>query len=111
VHGDTTSAVAGALAAFHLQVPVTHVEAGLRTHLQLSPFPEELNRQLIARIAVFNLAPTEASKENLIREGIPSSQIFVTGNTGIDAVRWAAGRDTPYGDPVLDGLDETRRVV
>jgi UDP-N-acetylglucosamine 2-epimerase (non-hydrolysing) len=111
VHGDTTSAVAAAVAAFHLRIPVAHVEAGLRTHSSLSPFPEELNRQLIARISAFNLAPTESSLENLIHEGVHADQIFVTGNTGIDTVMWAAGLDLPYADPLLDGLDDDRRVV
>jgi UDP-N-acetylglucosamine 2-epimerase (non-hydrolysing) len=91
VHGDTSSALAAALAAFNLRIPVTHVEAGLRTRSTLSPFPEELNRQLIARIASFHLAPTTTNEENLVRERVPDDQVFVTGNTGIDALRYAAG--------------------
>ena len=91
VHGDTTSAMAAALAAFHLRIPVMHVEAGLRTGgLNLTPFPEELNRRLISKIACFHFAPTATNQENLIRENIPEHQIFVTGNTGIDALRWAS---------------------
>ncbi|WP_329113952.1 non-hydrolyzing UDP-N-acetylglucosamine 2-epimerase [Streptomyces sp. NBC_01465] len=111
VHGDTSSAAAAALAAFHLRLSVNHIEAGMRTHSTLSPFPEELNRQLIARIAAFHLAPTTLGKQNLIREGIDSDRILVTGNTGIDAVLWAAEQETEYGDPVLDGLDPHTRVV
>jgi UDP-N-acetylglucosamine 2-epimerase (non-hydrolysing) len=99
VHGDTSSAMAAALAAFHLRIPVVHVEAGLRTGgTILSPFPEELNRQLISCLAAFNLAPTWVNAENLIRETIPGSQIFVTGNSGIDALQWAAGLQVPYAD-------------
>ncbi|MEV3853784.1 UDP-N-acetylglucosamine 2-epimerase (non-hydrolyzing) [Streptomyces sp. NPDC050095] len=111
VHGDTSSAAAAALAAFHLRLSVNHIEAGMRTHSTLSPFPEELNRQLIARLAAFHLAPTTLSKQNLIREGIDSDRILVTGNTGIDAVLWAAEQQTDYGDPVLDALDPHTRVV
>jgi UDP-N-acetylglucosamine 2-epimerase (non-hydrolysing) len=111
VHGDTTSAVAGALCAFHLQIPVAHVEAGLRTHLTRTPFPEELNRQLIARIATFHLAPTTTNAESLVLEGVHAEQIFVTGNTGIDAIRWVAGKHVPYGIPALDNLDERTRLV
>ena len=96
VHGDTTSAAAAALCAFHLRMPIGHVEAGLRTHLTHSPFPEELNRQLISRIASFHLAPTAESGVNLIREGVPHYAIFVTGNTAIDAIQWSAGLKAPY---------------
>ena len=91
VHGDTSSALAAALAAFNLRIPVGHVEAGLRTFSTMTPFPEELNRQLIARIAAFHLAPTSVNGENLVREGVRYEQVFVTGNTGIDALRHAAG--------------------
>jgi UDP-N-acetylglucosamine 2-epimerase (non-hydrolysing) len=99
VHGDTSSALAAAIAAFNLRIPVIHVEAGLRTRLTLSPYPEELNRQVIARIASFHLAPTTANEENLIQESVPHDQIFVTGNTGIDALRFAAGLDVEFDDP------------
>ncbi len=113
VHGDTSSAMAAALAAFHLRIPVVHVEAGLRTGgSTLSPFPEELNRQLISCIASFHLAPTAANAEDLIRENIPNQQIFVTGNTGIDALRWAAELQLPYADPRVDEADRSdARVV
>lgn len=86
VHGDTTSSMAAAMAAFYLQIPVGHVEAGLRTYNLNSPFPEELNRQFTSRIATFHFAPTERAKQNLLEEKVPESQIFVTGNTVIDAL-------------------------
>ncbi|NNC11278.1 UDP-N-acetylglucosamine 2-epimerase (non-hydrolyzing) [Planctomonas sp. JC2975] len=113
VHGDTTSAAAGALAAFHLHIPVAHVEAGLRTSDILSPYPEELNRQLISRIASFHLAPTYRNEENLVREGVRHGKVFVTGNTAIDALMWAAGLHVPYDAPELADLedDEETRVV
>ncbi len=113
VHGDTSSAAAAALAAFHLRIPVAHVEAGLRTHMTASPFPEELNRQLIARIAAFHLAPTSVSEENLILEGVRYEQIFVTGNTAIDALLWASDLDAPSGVPEVDAIlrDPARRLV
>jgi UDP-N-acetylglucosamine 2-epimerase (non-hydrolysing) len=104
VHGDTSSALAAALAAFHMRMPVIHVEAGLRTGLNLSPFPEELNRRLISCIAALHLAPTATNQENLVRENIPVNQIFVTGNTGIDALHWATWLQTPFDDPALQEL-------
>lgn len=113
VHGDTSSAFAAALASFHLRIPVTHVEAGLRTGgLNLTPFPEELNRQLISCIAAFHLAPTTRNKENLVRESIPADQIFVTGNTGIDTLHWAAGLDLPFRDPrVAEWYEDDNPIV
>lgn len=101
VHGDTTSAFAAALAAFHLRIPVVHVEAGLRTGFNLTPFPEEMNRLLLTRIAAFHLAPTSHNLENLVRENVPAGQIFITGNTGIDALEWAAGLDVEFEDPEI----------
>lgn len=86
VQGDTTTALCGALAAFYQKIPVAHLEAGLRTHNIYSPWPEELNRQLITRISQFHFAPTESSKHNLLLEGIEESNISVTGNTVIDAL-------------------------
>jgi UDP-N-acetylglucosamine 2-epimerase (non-hydrolysing) len=86
VQGDTTTAFAAALAAFYARIPVAHVEAGLRTHEMYSPYPEELNRQLVSRIASISFAPTEHSKRNLVAEGINPSTILVTGNTVIDAL-------------------------
>jgi UDP-N-acetylglucosamine 2-epimerase (non-hydrolysing) len=86
VQGDTTTAMMSALAAFYLQIPVAHVEAGLRTYNPMAPWPEEMNRQIIGRIADIHFAPTKNAKRNLINEKIPPDQIFVTGNTGIDAL-------------------------
>ncbi len=113
VHGDTSTAAAAALAAFHLRIPVAHVEAGLRTSDTLSPFPEEANRQLVSRLATFHFAPTFRNKGNLVREGVPYGRIFVCGNTAIDALQWAARLNEPYGDSALDDLetDETTRVI
>ncbi len=86
VHGDTTTSMAVALAAFYQQIPVGHVEAGLRTHNIYSPWPEEMNRQITGRIATYHFSPTPFSRENLLREGIDKSRILVTGNTVIDAL-------------------------
>lgn len=86
IQGDTTTSMMSALAAFYLQIPVAHVEAGLRTHNPLAPWPEEMNRQISGRIADIHFAPTENAKRNLINENVPPKQIFVTGNTGIDAM-------------------------
>ena len=86
VHGDTTTSTAAALAAFYQQIPVGHVEAGLRTHNIYSPWPEEMNRQITGRIATYHFAPTPLSRENLIAEGIATDKITVTGNTVIDAL-------------------------
>lgn len=107
VHGDTSSAMAAALAAFHLRIPVMHVEAGLRTGgLNLTPFPEELNRQLISCIACLHFAPTPRNLESLVHENIPVDQVFVTGNTGIDALRWASSLGVMPDDPALRALCE-----
>ena len=86
VHGDTTTSTAAALAAFYQQIPVGHVEAGLRTHNIYSPWPEEMNRQLTGRIATYHFAPTQLSKQNLLQEGVDEGHIIVTGNTVIDAL-------------------------
>lgn len=107
VHGDTSSAAAAALAAFNLQVPIVHVEAGLRTSNLLAPFPEEGNRQLISRLATLHLAPTNANRMNLLREGVDIDRIVVTGNTSIDMLRWALERQGREGyGPGLEGLPE-----
>lgn len=92
VHGDTTTSTAVALAAFYQQIPVGHVEAGLRTHDIYSPWPEEMNRQLTGRIATYHFAPTPLSRENLLLENIPDDRITVTGNTVIDALCWVVNR-------------------
>lgn len=113
VHGDTSSAAAVAVASFHLQIPVAHVEAGLRTSDIRSPFPEELNRQIISRIAAFHLAPTWHNLQNLVRENVPVERSFFTGNTAIDALMWAARQRRPYDVPELEFLDddETTPIV
>ena len=113
VHGDTSSAMATALASFHLRIPIVHVEAGLRTGGSiLTPFPEELNRQLVSCMASFHLAPTSENQQNLVRENIDIERIFVTGNTGIDALRWAASLEVPWTDPRVAAVaDSDRRVV
>jgi UDP-N-acetylglucosamine 2-epimerase (non-hydrolysing) len=87
VHGDTTTSTASALAAFYQKIPVAHIEAGLRTNNIYSPFPEEINRQLTARLATWHFSPTNWSKGNLLKENIPDNKIVVTGNTVIDALR------------------------
>ena len=92
VHGDTTTTMAAALAAFYQHIPVGHVEAGLRTHNIYSPWPEEINRQITGRISVCNFAPTELSKNNLLAEGVSGSTVFVTGNTVIDALHTVVNR-------------------
>ncbi len=92
VHGDTTTSTAAALAAFYQQIPVGHVEAGLRTHDIYSPWPEEMNRQLTGRIASFHFAPTPLSRQNLLRENVDDSKITVTGNTVIDALYWVVDK-------------------
>ena len=88
VHGDTTTSMAAAMAAFYRQIPVGHVEAGLRTHNLYSPWPEEMNRQVTGRIAEYDFAPTPLSRQNLLDEGVPAERITVTGNTVIDALHW-----------------------
>ena len=87
VHGDTTTTFAGALAAFYNKVPIGHIEAGLRTYNKYSPYPEEMNRQMVTRLTDYNFAPTEQSKQNLLKEAVSEESIFVTGNTAIDALK------------------------
>ena len=89
VHGDTTTSTAAALAAFYQQIPVGHIEAGLRTHNIYSPWPEEMNRQVTDRICTYYFAPTEQSRANLLQENIDAKKIFITGNTVIDALLMA----------------------
>ena len=100
VHGDTTTSTAAALAAFYQQIPVGHVEAGLRTHNIYSPWPEEMNRQITGRIATYHFAPTPLSKSNLLKENVSEDMITVTGNTVIDALYWVV--DKIKGDRKLD---------
>ena len=95
VQGDTTTVALAALAAFYARVRVAHVEAGLRTRDKWQPFPEEINRRVAGVIADLHLAPTVHARDNLLREGVPSERILVTGNPGIDALRWVTRQPTP----------------
>lgn len=109
VHGDTSSSFAAALACFYMRIPVGHVEAGLRTHDIYSPWPEEFNRQAVDIVSEYYFAPTEASRRNLIDEGKPSERIWVTGNTGIDALRTTVRND--YSHPDLDWALDSRLIL
>lgn len=109
VHGDTTTSFAAALAAFYLRIPVGHVEAGLRTHNLYSPWPEEFNRQAVDVVSNWYFAPTETSRQNLLDEAKPAERIFVTGNTGIDALRTTVRDD--YTHPVLDWAEGSRLIL
>lgn len=104
VHGDTSTTFAGALAAFYHKVPVGHVEAGLRTYDKYSPFPEEMNRTLVGDIATLHFAPTQANAENLRREAV-QGEIFITGNTVIDAMKTTVRPDFVFEDETLNRLD------
>ena len=111
VHGDTSTTFAGALAAFYHQVPVGHVEAGLRTYDKYSPFPEEMNRTLVGDIADLHFSPTKANAENLRREGI-RGEIFVTGNTAIDAMGYTVKEGRRFQTALLNDLDfEHHRII
>lgn len=109
VHGDTTTSFAAALACFYLQVPVGHVEAGLRTHDIYSPWPEEFNRQAVDIVTHWYFAPTEMSRRNLLDEGKDASRIWVTGNTGIDALRTTVHEG--YSDSELDWAQGSRLIL
>lgn len=109
VHGDTSTTFVTALACFYLQIPVGHVEAGLRTYNIYSPYPEEFNRQAVSIIAKYNFAPTELSKENLIREGKDPSTIYVTGNTAIDALKTTVKAD--YLHPELEWAKGSKLII
>lgn len=109
VHGDTTTSFAAALACFYLQIPVGHVEAGLRTHNIYSPWPEEFNRQVVDIITAYYFAPTEQSKQNLLDEGKPEAKIYVTGNTGIDALRTTVRSD--YAHAELEWAGDSRLIL
>ena len=100
VHGDTSSCLAAALAAYYHQIPIGHVEAGLRSYDKYSPFPEEMNRQLTDRLSDLLFAPTELNREQLLSEGIPERRIFVTGNTVVDALRFTVNHEDPLAMPV-----------
>ena len=109
VHGDTTTTFASALACFYLQIPVGHVEAGLRTNNIYSPFPEEFNRQAVSIISKYNFAPTYLARENLIAEGKRADSIFVTGNTAIDALKTTIKKD--YTHRELDWAKNSRLIM
>ncbi|AUN15513.1 non-hydrolyzing UDP-N-acetylglucosamine 2-epimerase [Paraclostridium sordellii] len=109
VHGDTTTTLSGGLAAFYNQVAVGHVEAGLRTYDKYSPYPEEVNRQITGVIADMHFAPTEISKQNLLKEGKPEANIYVTGNTAIDALKTTVKSD--YTNEILEKIDEDRLIM
>ena len=110
VHGDTSTTFAGALAAFYHKVPVGHVEAGLRTYDKYSPFPEEMNRTLVGDIATLHFAPTRANAENLRRESV-QGEIFITGNTVIDAMKTTVRPDFVFEDETLNRLDFPEKQV
>lgn len=109
VHGDTTTTLSGSLAAFYNQVSVGHVEAGLRTYDKYSPFPEEVNRQVTGIIADMHFAPTEVSKNNLLKEGKKEETIYVTGNTAIDALRTTVKDD--YYHPIFDKIGNDKIIL
>ncbi len=112
VHGDTTTTMAAALAAFYRQIPVGHVEAGLRSGNIYSPYPEEMNRRVTGAIATLHFAPTEGNRCNLLLSGVKEEQIFVTGNTVIDALHLVVQKDYRFAQPALQTIDfANRRVI
>lgn len=111
VHGDTTTTFTAALAAFYAQIPVGHVEAGLRTNNLLSPYPEEANRQLTGVLANYHFAPTATARDNLLRENKKEKNIFVTGNTVIDALHATVRADYRFADQEIEDIEEHRRVI
>jgi UDP-N-acetylglucosamine 2-epimerase (non-hydrolysing) len=112
VQGDTTTTFSGALAAFYEQVPVVHLEAGLRTGDPLSPYPEEMNRRLVTQLSALHLTPTSSNRDNLLAEGVERRSVVTIGNTGIDALLEAAAASNGYERPELRFLEEdTRRVL
>ena len=112
VHGDTTTTFVGALAAFYNKVKIGHVEAGLRTYNKHEPFPEEMNRVLTTSLADLHFAPTEAAKQNLLKEGIAEKAIFVTGNTVIDALQYTLNDAHEFEEPLLNEIDfNNNRVI
>jgi len=111
VHGDTTTTFAGSLAAFYQQIKVGHVEAGLRTFNKYFPFPEEMNRKLTGSLADLHFAPTRGSKENLLREGINASDIYITGNTVIDAMKHTIEDDYIFENEELNDIDFSKKVI
>lgn len=111
VHGDTTTTLAGSIAAFYNQVKVGHVEAGLRTFDKYSPYPEEMNRRLTGAIADFHFCPTIANKKNLLRESVAEKNIYITGNTVIDALKYTVKPDYIFQNETLNKIDFSKKVV
>ena len=112
VHGDTTTTFAGALAAYYHQIAVGHVEAGLRTGNKFSPFPEEMNRKLTGSLADLHFAPTQTSKQNLLNEGVDAKNIFVTGNTVIDALHVTVNKNFKFSNELLEKIDyKNKRLI
>ncbi len=112
VHGDTATCLICALASFYKKIPVGHVEAGLRTHDNYSPFPEEMNRKLVASLATLHFAPTESNRKNLLHENVPDKNIFVTGNTGIDALDTTVNTNYVFERSILNKLDfNNKRII
>ena len=111
VHGDTTTTFAGSLAAFYQQIKVCHVEAGLRTFNKYFPFPEEMNRKLTGSLTDLHFSPTKGSKENLLREGIKESDIYITGNTVIDAMRHTVEENYIFESDELNNIDFSKKVI
>ena len=109
VHGDTSTTFAAALACYYLQIPIGHVEAGLRTHDIYSPYPEEFNRQAVSILAKYNFAPTEQARDNLLREGRDAASIYITGNTAIDALRTTVRQE--YSHPELEWAAGSRLIL
>lgn len=109
VHGDTTTTFAAAVSAFYHQIPLGHVEAGLRTWDKYSPYPEEMNRQMTDILSDVYFAPTELSKENLLKQNLKEDRIYITGNTAIDALKQTVDRN--YHHSVLDDIDKTHKII
>ncbi|MCL2572093.1 MAG: UDP-N-acetylglucosamine 2-epimerase (non-hydrolyzing) [Defluviitaleaceae bacterium] len=111
VHGDTTTTFAASLAAFYAKVAVGHVEAGLRTYDKYRPYPEEINRKLVTALADLYFAPTEQTRENLLKENVPDKSIYVTGNTGLDFLKYTVKDSYYYENEALNGLDYSKRIL
>lgn len=111
VHGDTTTSFVAALAAFYQKIKVGHVEAGLRTYEKLEPFPEEINRRMTGVLADLHFAPTQTSKENLLKENISADSIFVTGNTAIDMLKLTLKENYVFSEPLLNNIDFSKKRI
>ena len=111
VHGDTTTTFAGALASFYCQTKIGHVEAGLRTYDKYSPFPEEMNRCLTTYLSDLYFAPTKSNRENLLKENVDESKIYITGNTVTDALKTTVKEGYKFKDETLNSIDKDKRIV